>query len=105
MDVTAADSAAMAIAAQQIEAKHQQIHQLQERLEGQMANLSTRWQGNASAAFQHGYSRFDTEFERVKQGLDRIHSSLVETSREHTHRQAVNGTTVTRLPRANGSRR
>ena len=76
----------MATAAQQIEAKHQHIHTLQERLQGQMVDLSGRWQGQASAAFQRGYSQFDTEFEKVKQGLDKVHSSLVETQREYLNR-------------------
>lgn len=80
----AEDCAAMAKAARQIEAKHQQIHMLQERLQGQMMRLSSHWHGHAFAAFQHRYSKFDTEFEKVKQGLDRVHTSLVETSRERS---------------------
>lgn len=102
MDTTAADCAAMAIAAQQIEVKHQQIHRLQARLEGQMVSLSTRWHGNASAVFQRSYSKFDTEFERVKQDLDRLHSSLVETSRQQPHREDSRGETVFSLPRGKG---
>lgn len=102
MDPTAADCAAMVIAAQQIEVRHQQIHHLQARLEQQMVSLSTRWPGNTSAVFQRSYSKFDTEFERVKQGLDKLHSSLVETSRQHPHRDDVRGATVTGLPRSNG---
>lgn len=80
------DRSAMAKAAQQIEAKHQEIHSLQKKLQDQMADLSSRWQGNASFAFQREYSQFDTEFEKVKQGLDRIHTALVETQREYTNR-------------------
>ncbi len=80
------DLAAMAKAAQQIEAKHQQIHQLQSRLQGQMTDLSSRWAGNASTTFHHSYSQFDTEFEKIKQGLDKIHSALVETQRQYVQR-------------------
>jgi len=98
MDDTSAECTAMAMAAQQIEAKHQQIHSLQERLQGQMVNLSTRWRGNDSAAFQRGYSQFDTEFERVKQGLDRVHTSLVETSREH-HLENLNSASANQVRR------
>lgn len=72
----------MATAAHQIEAKHQQIHTLQERLQVEMTSLSSRWHGQGFLAFQHRYSKFDTEFERVKQGLDRVHGALVETWRE-----------------------
>ena len=92
------DCAAMTKAAHQIEAKHQQIHLLQQRLQGKMMRLSTRWHGNASAAFQHRYSKFDTEFERVKQGLDKIHSSLVETSRENIHREDTDCAHATHVP-------
>ena len=46
------DRAAMQKATQQIETKHQQIHTLQTRLQGQMTDLSSRWHGNASTAFQ-----------------------------------------------------
>ncbi len=98
MDDTSVDCAAMARAAQQIEAKHQQIHMLQERLQGQMVKLSSRWPGDASAAFQHRYSKFDTEFERVKQGLDRVHTSLVETSREHFQREDMDCGNAAHVP-------
>ncbi|MGV8846467.1 WXG100 family type VII secretion target [Tessaracoccus sp.] len=91
------DRAAMAKAAQQIEAKHQQIHQLQSRLQGQMTDLSSRWVGNASTAFQRGYSQFDTEFEKVKQGLDKIHTALVETQREYVQREEENASTANQI--------
>lgn len=87
----------MAKAAQQIEAKHQQIHQLQSRLQGQMTDLSSRWVGNASTAFQRGYSQFDTEFEKVKQGLDKIHTALVETQREYAQREEENASTANQI--------
>lgn len=73
-----ADQAAMATAAEQVEAKHHQIHQLQTHLESRMANLQSRWHGNASAQFQRGYSYFDTELEKIKQGLELIHTALME---------------------------
>ncbi len=94
-----ADREAMIRAAQQIEAKHQQIHTLQQRLQKQMINLSTRWPRNFSAAFQRRYSRFDTEFERVKQGLDRIHTSLVEDSRQHLPHGGATGASTRPLRR------
>ena len=99
MDDTSAERRAMTVAAQQIEAKHQQIHRLQERLQGQMVNLSTRWHGKDSAAFQRGYSKFDTELERVKQGLDRIHNSLVETSRGHQRSENTNSANANQVRR------
>lgn len=66
-------------AVRQIEAKHHQIHVLQNRLHGQMMLLNGRWSGKAARVFQRDYSRFDTEFEKVKQSLDRIHVALIET--------------------------
>ena len=91
------DHAAMTRAAQQIEAKHQQIHQLQSRLQGQMTELSSRWVGNAATAFQLSYSQFDTELEKVKQGLDKIHTALVENQREHVQREEENAATANRI--------
>lgn len=91
------DRAAMQKATQQIETKHQQIHQLQTRLQGQMTDLSSRWHGNASTAFQQGYQQFDSEFEKVKQGLDKIHTSLVETLREYGAREEENQATANQI--------
>lgn len=91
------DRAQMAKAAQQIEAKHQQIHQLQARLQGQMTDLATRWTGQASSMFQRGYGQFDTEFEKVKQGLDKIHTSLVETQKEYAQREEENTQTANQI--------
>ena len=91
------DRAAMQKATQQIETKHQQIHTLQTRLQGQMGDLASRWQGNASTAFQKGYSMFDSEFEKVKQGLDKIHTSLVETQKEYTQREEENTQTANQI--------
>ncbi len=97
-----ADWAAMATAAQQIEAKHQQIHTLQERLEGQMVQLSARWHGHASAAFQREYSNFDTEFERVKQDLDKVHTSLIEASHGNLRHGEDLGETAHQAPSFTG---
>lgn len=66
-------------ATQQIDAKHRAIHDLQGRLRDRMVELSTRWHGQASNEFQRGYREFDTEFEKVKAGLDTIHTQLVQT--------------------------
>lgn len=99
------DSAAMARAARQVEAKHQQIHALQERLESEMLRLSQHWHGKRSAEFQYAYSKFDTEFERVKQGLDTIHISLVETTRERTRDIRMSRIPTSRRPLVDESRR
>lgn len=74
----------MAKAAGQIETKHQQIHQLQSQLGGQIAALKAGWFGQASDAFMKAYSQFDQEFEKVKQGLDQIHGNLVDSQIKYT---------------------
>lgn len=91
------DRAEMAKAAQQIETKHQQIHTLQSTLQGQMTELQGRWTGNASRAFQDGYRAFDSEFEKVKQGLDTIHTQLVETQKEYVSREDENQATANQI--------
>ncbi len=81
------DRAEMAKAAQQIDTKHQQIVALQSRLRGEMQTLAGVWTGKASVAFQNGYQRFDEEYEKVKNGLEKIHSALTETQRDYTIRE------------------
>ena len=75
---------------------------LQNRLQGQMADLGSRWHGNASTAFQNGYRAFDSEFEKVKQGLDSIHVSLVQTQREYGVREAETQATDNQIAGLNG---
>lgn len=91
------DRAAMQKATQQIETKHQQIHALQTRLQGQMVDLGSRWRSNSSTVFQQGYQQFDSEFEKVKQGLDQIHTSLVQTLREYGMREEENQATANQI--------
>lgn len=88
------DRAQMAKAAQQIDTKHQEIHKLQDGLRQEMEILKTRWTGRASDAFQQGYRSFDSEFEKVKQGLDTIHNQLVQTNRQYTAQEDENTATA-----------
>ncbi len=67
---------AMADAADLIEAKHQLIHDLQRRLQRELPELAARWETREFNTFQQHYCQFDTEIERVKQGLDMVHASL-----------------------------
>lgn len=84
------DRAEMNKAAQQIDTKHQQIVALQTRLRGEMQTLAASWTGKASTAFQNGYQRFDEEYEKVKNGLEQIHSALTETHRDYSIREDEN---------------
>ena len=54
---------------------------------GEMQQLAGIWTGKASTAFQQGYQRFDEEYEKVKQGLEKIHVALTETLRDYTIRE------------------
>lgn len=96
------DRAAMAKAAQQVEAKTQEIHALQKRLGGQVQELMVSWKGNAANAFRGGYQQFDREFEKVKQGLDQIHDSLVHTQRAYTVREQENVETANQIAKLLG---
>ena len=78
------DRAEMKKAADQIEAKHQAIHQLQTQLNGQINSLRSGWSGQASDAFYKAYTQFDGEFEKVKAGLDEVHGKLVDTQMKYT---------------------
>lgn len=63
-------------AAGQVEASHQRIHELQRRLQSDLPRLAAVLGGGPFEAFQRDYSAFDSQFERVKQELDAVHSSL-----------------------------
>ncbi|MDO5068065.1 MAG: hypothetical protein Q4D96_12360 [Propionibacteriaceae bacterium] len=81
MAVEQADQGAMIRAAGRVEASHQQIHELQMRLQDDLPRLATVLDGNRFVAFQRDYSHFDSQIERVKQGLDLVHSSLTGQGR------------------------
>ena len=97
MNTKSVDRAAMAKAAKQIETKHQDIHKLQIKLQGEMQALAGSWQSQAASAFQSGFEKFDREFEKVKAGLDEIHTSLVQTQRDYTTREDENASTANRI--------
>ncbi len=71
-----AGNLAMTKAAGQVEAKHQEIHALQQRLQRQLPDLASRLGVREFNTFHHDYIQFDSEIERVKQGLDMVHASL-----------------------------
>lgn len=89
------DRAEMKKAAEQIDASHQGIHQIQNTLSNQINDLRAGWTGQASDAFYRAYSQFDDEFQKVKAGLEEIHGKLVSsqmkyTSNEEEQRAAAN---------------
>ena len=48
-----------------------------------MLELTATWSGDTSRAFQAGYSKFDDEFELVKEGLERVQALLGQSLRPY----------------------
>ena len=90
------DRAAMAQAAGQIEDNANAIDGVQRNLQGQINGLiGSGWQGNAANAFLRAFTDFDSQFAKVKQALDDIHTKLADTqvkyaSTEEEQSQATN---------------
>ncbi len=74
---TTVDRAEMQKAAGQIDVKTNEMNGVRKDLGGQIGELMTRWQGNASKAFLKAYEEFDGQFDKVGQQLDNIHTKLV----------------------------
>ncbi|MBA9003173.1 MULTISPECIES: WXG100 family type VII secretion target [Thermomonospora] len=95
MTQSAVDRAAMAQAAQDIDASANVIKGLQTRLDGAKTALRANWEGNASMAFEQVFARFNEDFSRVLRALEGMHQSLVQTkitydAKEEMSQQAVN---------------
>lgn len=76
--------ASMQTAAGQIEDAHGAIHGIQNTLSADVTQLRSGWRGQASDAFYGAYTQFDGEFEKVKAGLDDIHTKLVGSQVSYT---------------------
>ena len=92
---SAVDRAAMAQAADDIDASANIIKGLQSQLEGHKNQVRSMWEGNASMAFEQVFARFNEDFNKVLQALNGMHESLVQTkityeSKEEMSEQAVN---------------
>lgn len=92
---SAVDRAAMAQAAQDIDASANIIKGLQTRLEGAKTQMRVNWEGNASMAFEAVFNRFNQDFTKVLTALNGMHESLVQTkityeSKEQMSQDAVN---------------
>lgn len=95
MTQSAVDRAAMAQAAQDIDASANVIKGLQTRLESSKTALRANWEGAASMAFEQVFARFNEDFTRVLRALEGMHQSLVQTkitydAKEEMSQQAVN---------------
>lgn len=81
------DRAEMAKAAQQIEAKHQALHGVQQTLMGQMETLSGGWSGNAATAFMQAHDAVNKQIDRVQAGLETIHGKLVDSQMRYSRNE------------------
>lgn len=89
------DRAAMAQAAQDLEASAGVIRGLQGQLEGHKSEVRAAWEGSASMAFERVFARFNEDFNKVLQALDGMHESLVQTkityaAKEQAAQESVN---------------
>jgi WXG100 family type VII secretion target len=89
------DRAAMAQAAQDLEASAGVVRGLQSQLEGHKGELRSGWEGQASMAFERVFARFNEDFNKVLQAMDGMHESLVQTkityeAKEQAAQESVN---------------
>jgi WXG100 family type VII secretion target len=94
---SAVDRAAMAQAAQQVEAAVSRIGQLQANMNGYTSQLSGGWQGNAAVAFTRTYEMFSADFAKVLNALQVIHEKLVSTHNTYQATEDANVAQVNQL--------
>ena len=91
------DRAAMAQAAQDLEASAGVIKGLQGQLEGHKAEVRASWQGSASNAFEGVFNRFSEDFRKVLQALEGMHESLSQTKITYEAKEQAAHETVNRV--------
>jgi ESAT-6 family protein len=96
------DRAAMAQAAQDLEASAGVIRGLQGQLEGHKAEVRSAWQGQASTAFENVFNRFNEDFKKVLQALDGMHESLTQTKIVYEAKEQAAHETMNRVQQALG---
>jgi WXG100 family type VII secretion target len=79
MATASVDRPAMALAAQEIEAKAQIIQGLRNTLQDHKATLRQGWKGGAAGTFDHVFGEFDDDFSKVIQALETMYHSLTQT--------------------------
>jgi WXG100 family type VII secretion target len=94
---SAVDRAAMARAANQVDAAVQVIRGLQSSMNGYNAALAGGWTGQAASAFATTYEMFSADFAKVLNALQMIHDKLVTTQHNYTVTEDANTTQVRRV--------
>ena len=99
---SAVNRAAMATAAQQVEAAVTVIRGLQATMNGYNAELQGSWQGQAATAFANTYEQFSADFARVLSALAGIQERLVSTHSTYANTEDANTAQVGRVQAALG---
>jgi WXG100 family type VII secretion target len=101
---SAADRAAMATAAQQVDSAVTVIRGLQSSMNGYNASLQGGWQGQASSAFASTYEAFNADFAKVLNALQGIQERLVSTHSTYTSTEEANAQQVSHVQSALGGK-
>jgi WXG100 family type VII secretion target len=102
MATSAVDRAAMAMAAQEIEAKAQVIQGLRNTLEDHKATIRAGWKGTAAGTFDHVFGEFDADFTKVIQALETMHERLTHTRIQYEAREQESHAAVSEVQRLLG---
>jgi WXG100 family type VII secretion target len=94
---SAVDRAAMAQAANQVDAAVQTIRGLQSSMNGYNSALAGGWTGQAATAFGTTYEMFGADFAKVLNALQTIHDKLVTTQHNYTATEDTNTSQVKRV--------
>ncbi|HET9128919.1 MAG TPA: hypothetical protein VFN73_12615 [Propionibacteriaceae bacterium] len=74
--------------ARRVEARHQQLYQVQLDLAERIEQLLAGWSTPESATLYRAYESFDGDIEHIKESLDLMHGRLVAAHRARTHTPA-----------------
>jgi WXG100 family type VII secretion target len=99
---SAANRAAMATAAQQVESAVTVIRGLQSSMNGYNSQLQAGWQGQAATAFAGTYEAFSADFAKVLNALQSIQEKLVSTRSTYESTEETNTAQVNRVMNALG---
>jgi WXG100 family type VII secretion target len=99
---SAANRAAMATAAQQVESAVTVIRGLQSTMNGYNSQLAAGWQGQAATAFAGTYEAFSADFAKVLNALQGIQEKLVSTRSTYETTEETNTAQVNRVMNALG---
>ncbi|HEX2857124.1 MAG TPA: hypothetical protein VHO26_06550 [Propionibacteriaceae bacterium] len=74
--------------ARRVEARHQQLYQVQLDLAERIEQLLAGWSTPDAATLYSAYESFDGDIEHIKESLDLMHGRLVDAHRARGHAAA-----------------